>query len=139
MTYENKQFEEFIAPTGRITPLVTFDPSGRLYLSSALTQIHKLNEKDFPDVKIYFNKSDEIIAIKPLKNKENGSIKLKYGKQGGGFINSRAFAIKYEMVDKTENGDFKLKDKYKGKYYITDEEITGIGRVFILKLRDRRK
>lgn len=139
MKYEINQFEEFKAPSGRVTPLVTFGPGGSLYLSSALTQMYGLNEKNYPAVKLYYNKIGKIIAIKPLKSKEEGSINLKSGEHGGAFINSRAFAIKYEMDEKKAGEGFKLKDTYMGKYDVSEEDISGMGKVFVINLGNKRK
>ena len=134
MEYKREQFEEYNAAGGRITPIVTFGKTGGLYMSAGFTKKYEISQDTYKGVKLYYDRVNEIIAIKFLKESESGMLGLKLGQSGGAFLNSKSFAIKYDMVV----NDL-LKEKYQGKFDPIDGNIDGIGKVILIKLTEKRK
>jgi hypothetical protein len=134
MTLNIKQFEQFDAPAGRVTPLANFDTIGRLYLSSAFTKLYEFNQGKYPAVKIYYDKEGMLIAIKPLKDSPPGAVAVRDAGAGGIYLNSRSFAVKYDFM-KAE----KLKPEFVGKYVVTKENVEGEGEMYIINLKEKRE
>lgn len=133
MQFNELPLEKFEAPGGRMTPYATFSGNGRMYLSSAATKLFELNEKCYPSVSIYYNNDDRVMALKFLGEQEDGALSVKYGTQGGGFINCKSFAIKYNMMEKE-----KLSSEYAGKYLLEKGTHDTLGDVFFVNLKEKK-
>lgn len=131
--YVANDFIEFHAPTGRSTPLATLDAFGKLYLSAAVTKTYEIDIEKHRWVKLYYNESANVIALKLITEKIDGALDLKGGAGGGLFINSKSFTTRYNMMTKD-----RLKETYVGKYYVEKTEINGLGEVFLINLQEKR-
>ncbi|USN89219.1 MAG: hypothetical protein H6780_02265 [Candidatus Nomurabacteria bacterium] len=134
MKKDSLQFEEFKAPSGRATPFVTINSTGRFYLSTATASIYEIDDKKYPAVKFYYDKLQKVVAIKPLTEKEEGSLALKTPKYGGAFVNGASFANKYGLMNEGV-----VSSNYIGKYIVEKTKLEGIGNVLLFDLSNKHK
>jgi hypothetical protein len=122
------------APKNRTTPLETINSNGRIYLSTATASIYEIDDKKFPAVKLFYDKTQKVVAIKPLTQKEDGSLSLKSPKYGGAFINGASFANKYGLME-----DGVISPNYEGKYIVEKTKVDGVGNVLLFDLKKKYK
>ncbi len=134
MQLEELKFEEFNAPSGRATPFVTLNANAKIYLSTATSNIYEVNDEKYPAVKMYYDKEQKVIAIKPLEQMEEGALPLKSPKYGGAFINGISFATKYDLMS-----EGRILPVFVGKYLVEKKQVSGLGNVLLFDLKAKHK
>src|SRR3546814_3612106 len=92
---ENYNFEQFSAAGGRISPTINLNASG---FGVSAGFVKKYDLSDEKAVHLFYDKNKNAVGVKFLKEKEDGALGLILAaNRGGGYINSKAFLIKYDI------------------------------------------
>lgn len=117
-------FEEFKSKGGKFIPQITINKSGGFGMSSGMH--HRYNLDAYSGVRIFFDKTDKIIGIKPMEKEGEGTFSLKKRPdQKGAFFSARSFLQAYDIDPK----------KYYGRYAPEEVEDKSFGKMFIIKLK----
>lgn len=119
-------FEEFNAEGGRFTPLISLGEAGGIGVSAGF--VKKYPEiKDAAGVKLLFDKGKNAIGVKFLQQKEPGMLAFKVVPRGGGYINGKAFLVKFDIDPK----------KYKGRYPVKEIIFPDQSKAHVIELKER--
>jgi len=117
------KFEEYNSVGGRIIPKITLGRSSGLGLSAGFAKKYEI--QDVVGVKLFFDRVNYAIGLKLITKPEDGMLKIKLApKQGGAYINAKAFLIKYDIKAEEVMGRYEPKEiKSEG------------GRMFVIELK----
>ncbi len=136
MDTSNLTFKKYEAKGGRFSPIVSINKNGNIYFSSGVTKKYGITESSCVGISLYYDEQNKVIAIKILKEKEDGMLSIKTGQGGGATINSKAFAVRFNFMKENK---VSVKEEYAGQYYPIEEDIKGIGKVLLINLKEKRK
>jgi len=120
-------FKKFTAVGGKFTINITLAKPGGFSLSSGFYNRYGISE--YKAIFLYFDEKEQIIAIKFLKDVEDGSFKLKHREDGkGGYASAISFIKSYNL------------EKFLGTR-ISPEQYNDefLGNIFILKIGELGK
>lgn len=121
-------FEEFISEKGHFTPVISLGRAGGLGISSGFTKKYP-EVKNAVGVKLFYDKSKNAVGVKFINTKEDGMARVKFGKRGDGFINGKAFMIKFGID----------KERCHGKYSPKETDLpNNQGKVFVIELKEKK-
>jgi hypothetical protein len=62
---------------------------GHMYLSAGLTKKLEITPNSHKGAVLYYDKQHEVVALKLLRQEEDGMLRMKVGQNGGAFITAR--------------------------------------------------
>jgi len=118
-------FEEYKSPGGRILPRITLGKSGGINISAGFAK--KYDIRNVVGARVFFDKEKMAIGIVLVKEKVDGMLNIKLApKQGGGYINTRGFLIKYDIDA----------ERWSNRYEPKEVDIPNGEKMFVIELQD---
>ncbi len=120
------KFKKFTAVGGKFVISITLAKPGGFSMSSGFYSKYKIER--YSHIQLYFDEVKKVIAIKFLKEGNNGTLKIKHrDKSKGGYASAISFVKSYDL------------EKYLGQK-ITPEEYQDeeLGKLFLLKLKESK-
>jgi len=121
MDYNFEQFTEF---KGKFTPIISLGKTGGFGFSTGFVERNKLGEYKY--IKVFYDKLKNAVAFNFQKEKTEGAVKFK-NRGTGGYFSSKSFIGKYNIDPK----------KYQGRYTPKKIEVSNVGEVYVIELKDR--
>lgn len=117
-------FEEFKAKKGKFIPQITLNNSGGFGFSSGMHHRYQIDR--YVGVKLYFDKENNRVGIKPFEKEEEGMFKLKKREnEKGAFFSAKSFLEAYSISP----------NLYSGRYSPEEVEDENFGKMFVIQLQ----